>query len=99
MLLNDFSLYFQDTGGYIFEWSLVRISDERKCLLVQDLLGPDDRKSFDTSDSAEGEDMNDFELVRTKEEGAVNPEWNDMDFSNKFKEEGIIQRPVWVRSL
>lgn len=34
--------------------------------------------------------MNDFELVRIKEEGVVNFEWNDMDFFNKFKEEGII---------
>ena len=89
MLLNDFSLQFQEKGGYSFEQNLVNISDERKCIRVKDLLGQEGQKIFDTLDSAEGEDTNDFDLVWTKQGGAANLECNEIDSSKKFKREGI----------
>ena len=32
---------FEKKSGYIFKGSLVNISNERKCILVQDWLGPE----------------------------------------------------------
>ena len=40
--------------GYIFKESLVNISNERKCILVQDWLGPEGQKIYDTLDWFEG---------------------------------------------
>ena len=35
---------FKKKCGYIFKGSLVNISEERKCILVQDWLGPEGQK-------------------------------------------------------
>ncbi len=72
--------------GYIFKGSLVNISYERKCILVQDWLGTEGQKIYDSLDRAEGEDVNDYELMWTKLEGAVSPECNEIVASKKFKE-------------
>ena len=43
--------------------SLVNISDETKCVLVQDWLGPEGQKISDSLDRAEGENVHDYELM------------------------------------
>ena len=35
---------FEKKSGYIFKGSLVNISNERKCILVQDWLGPEGKR-------------------------------------------------------
>ena len=37
---------FKKKCGYIFKGSLVNISEERKCILVQDWLGPEGQKIY-----------------------------------------------------
>ncbi|PFX14760.1 Transposon Ty3-G Gag-Pol polyprotein [Stylophora pistillata] len=61
---------FKKKCGYIFIGSLLNISEERKCMLVQDWLGPEGQKIYDSLDWGEGEDVNNYELMRTKLEGA-----------------------------
>ena len=39
---------FKKKCGYIFKGSLVNISEERKCILVQDWLGPEGQKIYDS---------------------------------------------------
>ena len=39
---------FEKKSGYIFKGSLVNISNERKCILEQDWLGPEGQKIYDT---------------------------------------------------
>ena len=82
---------FKKKCGYIFKGSLVNISNERKCILVQDWLGPEGQKIYDSLDWAEGEDVNNYELMWTKLEGPVSPECNEIVASKKFKER--VQKP------
>ena len=77
---------FKKKCGYIFKGSLVNISNERKCILVQDWLGPEGQKIYDSLDWFEGEDVNDYDLMWTKLERAVSPECNETVASKKFKE-------------
>ena len=77
---------FKKKCGYIFKGSLVNISEERKCILVQDWLGPEGQKIYDSLDWSEGEDVNNYELMWTKLEGAVSAECNEIVASKKFKE-------------
>ena len=51
---------FKKKCGYIFKGSLVNISNERKCILVQDWLGPEGQKIYDSLDWSEDEDVNDL---------------------------------------
>ena len=82
---------FKKKCGYIFKGSLVTISEERKCILVQDWLGPEGQKIYDSSDWGEVEGVNNYELMWTKLEGAVSPECNEIVASKKFKER--VQNP------
>ena len=82
---------FKKKCGYIFKGSLVNISQERKCILVQDWLGPEGEKIYDSLDWGEAEDVNDYELMWTKLEGAVSAECNEIVASKKFKER--VQKP------
>ena len=82
---------FKKKCGYIFKGSLVNISNERKCILVQDWLGPEGQKIYDSLDWFEGEDVNDYDLTWTKLERAVSPECNEIAASKKFKER--VQKP------
>jgi len=50
---------FKKKCGYIFKGSL---SNERKRILVQDWLGPEAQKIYDSLDWFEGEDVNDYDL-------------------------------------
>ena len=75
--------------GYIFKGSLLNISDERKCVLVQNWLGPEGQKIYDSLDWEEGEDVNNY--MWTKLEGVVSLEYNEIGASKKFKERG--QKP------
>ena len=52
---------FKKKFGYIFKGSLVNISNERKCILVQDWLGPEGQRIYDSLDWFEGEDVNDYD--------------------------------------
>ena len=54
---------FKKECGYIFKGSLVNISEERKCVLVQDRLGPEGQKIYDSLDWGEDEHVNDYELM------------------------------------
>jgi len=54
---------FKKKCGYIFKGSLVNISEERKCILVQDWLGPEGQKIYDSSDWGEDENVNNYELM------------------------------------
>ena len=69
----------------------MNISNERKCILVQDWLGPEGQKIYDSLDWFEGEDVNDYDLMWTKLERAVGPECNEIVASKKFKER--VQNP------
>ena len=82
---------FKKKCGYIFKGSLVNISEERKCILVQYWLGPEGQKIYDSLDWGEDEDVNNYELMLTKLEGAVSAECNDIVASKKFKER--VQKP------
>ena len=82
---------FKKKCGYIFKGSLVNISEERKCTLVQDWLGPEDQKIYDSLDWGDDEDVNNYELMWTKLEGAVSAECNEIVASKKVKER--IQKP------
>ena len=82
---------FKKKCGYIFKGSLVNILNERKCILVQDWLGPEGQKIYDSLDWFEGEDVNDYDLMWTKLERAVSPECNEIVASKKFKER--VQKP------
>ena len=82
---------FKKKCGYIFKGSLVNISEERKCILVQDWLGPECQKIYDSLDWGEDEDVNNYELMWTKLEGAVSAECNEIVASKKFKER--VQKP------
>ena len=82
---------FKKKCGYIFKGSLVNISEERKCILVQDWLGPEGQKIYDSLDWGEDEDVNNYELMWTKLEGAVSAECNEIVASKKFKER--VQKP------
>ena len=82
---------FKKKCGYIFKGSLVNISKERKCILVQDWLGPEGQRIYDSLDWGEGEDVNNNELMWTKLEGAVSAECNKIVDSKKFKER--VQKP------
>ena len=82
---------FKKKCSYISKGSLVNISNGRNCILVQDWLGPEGQKIYDSLDWAEGEDVNDYELMWTKLEGAVGPECNEIVASKKFKER--VQKP------
>ena len=87
---------FKKKCGYIFKGSLVNISNERKCILVQDWLGPEGQKIYDSLDWFEGEDVNDYDLMWTKLERAVSPECNEIVASKKFKER--VQKPGELRT-
>ena len=76
---------FKKKCGYIFKESLVNISNERKYILVQDWLGPEGQKIYDSLDWFEGEDINDYDLMWTKLQRAVSPEGNEIVASKKFK--------------
>ena len=82
---------FKKKCGYIFKGSVVNISNERKCILVQDWLGPEGQKIYDSLDWFEGEDVNNYDLMWTKLERAVSPECNEIVASKKFKER--LQKP------
>ena len=69
----------------------MNISNERKCILVQDWLGPEGQKIYDSLDWFEGEDVNDYDLMLTKLERAVSPECIEIVASKKFKEG--VQKP------
>ena len=56
---------FKKICRHIFKGSLVNISDKRKCILVQDWLGTEGKKIYDSLDWADGEDVNDYELMWT----------------------------------
>ena len=73
--------------GYIFKGSLVNISEERKCILVQDWLGPEGQKLYDSLDWGEGEDVNNYELMWSKLEGAVSAECNEIVASKNSRNE------------
>ena len=76
---------FKKNCGYIFKGSLVyNISNERKRILVQDRLGPEGQKIYNSLDWFEGEDINDYDLTWTKLERAVSPECNEI-VSSKLK--------------
>ena len=77
---------FKKRCHYIFKGSLVNISDERKCILVQDWLGVEGQKIYDSLDWEEGEDQNDYETLWAKLENAVRPDCNEIVASVKFKE-------------
>ena len=79
---------FKKKCGYIFKGSLVNISEERKCIQVQDWLGPEGQKIYDRG---EGEDVNNYELMWTKLKGAVSARCNEIAASKKFKER--VQKP------
>ena len=69
----------------------MNISNERKCILVQDWLGPEGQKIYDSLDWFEGEDVNNYDLMWTKLERTVGPECNEIVASKKFKER--VQKP------
>ena len=69
----------------------MNISNERKCILVQDWLGPEGQKIYDSLDWSEDEDVNDYDLMSTKLERAVSPECNEIVAAKKFKER--VQKP------
>ncbi|XP_068692890.1 uncharacterized protein [Montipora foliosa] len=71
---------FKKTCGYIFKGSLVNISEERKCILVQDWLGPGRQKIYDSLDSGEDEDRQ----VRDQFVNGV----SDDDLNKKLLEKG-----------
>ena len=48
------------------------------CSLVQDWLGPEGQKIYDSLDWSEDEDVNDYDLMWTKLERAVSPECNEI---------------------
>jgi len=81
----------QEKCGYIFKGSLVNISEERKCLLVQDWLGPEGQKIYDSLDWAKDEDVNKYKLMWTNLEGAVSAECNEIVASKKLEEQ--VQKP------
>ena len=62
---------FKKKCVYIFKGSIISISEGRKCILVQDWLRPERQKIYDSLDWGEGEDLNNYELMWTKLEGAV----------------------------
>ena len=72
--------------GYIFKGSLVNIINERKCILVEDWLGPEGQKTYDTLDWFQGEDIIYYDVMWTKLERAVSPKCNEIVASKKFKE-------------
>ena len=82
---------FKKKCGYIFKGSLVNISEERKCILVQDWLGPEGQKIYYSLDWGDDEDVNSHELMWTKLEGVVSAECNEIVASKKVKER--IQKP------
>ena len=69
---------FKKKCAYIFKGSLVNISEERKCILVQDWLGPEGQKIYDSLDWGEDEDVNNYELMWTKLEGVISAECNEI---------------------
>ena len=82
---------FKKKCGYIFKGNLVNISEERKCILVQDWLGPEGHKIHGSLGCGEGEYVNNYELMWTTLEGAVSAECNEIVASKKFKER--VQKP------
>ena len=82
---------FKKKCGHIFKGSLVIISEERKCILVQDWLGPEGQKIYESLNWGDDEDVNNYELMWTKLEGAVSAECNEIVASKKVKER--IQKP------
>ena len=54
---------FKKKCGYIFKGSLVNISEERKCILVQDWLRLEGQKIYDSLDWGNDEDVNNYELM------------------------------------
>ena len=76
---------FKKKCGYTFKGSPVNISNERKYILVQDWLGPEGQKIYDSLDWFEGEDINDYDLMWTKLQRAVSLEGNEIFNSKKFK--------------
>ena len=82
---------FKKKCGYIFKGSLVNISEERKSILVQDWLGLEGQKIYYSLDWGGDEDVNSYELMWTKLEGAVSAECNEIVASKKVKER--IQKP------
>ena len=77
---------FKKKCGYIFKGSLVNISEERKSILVQDWLGLEGQKIYYSLDWGDDEDVNSYELMWTKLEGAVSAECNEIVASKKVKE-------------
>ena len=77
---------FKKKCGYIFKGSLVNIShsEERKCKLVQDRLGPEGQKIYDSLDWGKGEEVNNYEQMWTKLEAAVSAECNEIVASKKI---------------
>ena len=71
---------FKTKCGYIFKGSL-----------VQDWLGSEGQKIYDSLDWFEDEDVIDYDLMWTKLERAVSPECNEIVASKKFKER--VQKP------
>ena len=53
---------FKKKCGYIFKGSLVNISEERKCILVQDWIRLEGQKIYDSLDWGELEDVNNYDL-------------------------------------
>ena len=82
---------FKKKCGYIFKGSLVNISNEWKCILVQDWLRPEDQKIYDSLDWSEDKDVNDYSLMWTKLERVVSPECNEIVAAKKFKDR--VQKP------
>ena len=75
---------FKKKCGYILKGSQVTKSEERKCILVQDWLGPESHKIYDSLDWREDEDVNNYELMWIKLEGAVSAECNEIVASKKY---------------
>ena len=69
----------------------MNISNETICILVQDWLGPEGQKTYDSLDWAVCKDANDYKLMWTTLERAVRPECNEIVASTKFKER--VQKP------
>ena len=69
---------FKKKCRYIFKGSPVNISEERKCILVQDRLGPVGQELHDSLDWGESKDVNNYELMSINLEGAVSAECNEI---------------------
>ena len=70
----------------------MNISDERKCILVQDWLRTEGQKMHDSLDWTDGEDVNNCELMWIKLDRVKgSPECNEIVACKKVKE--WVQKP------